>query len=73
LDQGDVNGNPFERHVDHWSYQDMREQLMPGVVKTWCGDVLGYFWWSAEVARKRADWLATANPSLGRPLDWSTK
>jgi len=53
LDQEAVNGNPFERHVDHWGYEDMREQLMPGVVKTWCGDVLGYFWWSAEAAARR--------------------
>jgi hypothetical protein len=52
LDQDDVNGNPFERHVDHWGYEDMREQLMPGVVKTWCGDVLAYYLWSAEAARK---------------------
>ena len=52
LDQDDVNGNPFERHIDHWSYEDMREQLMPGVVKTWCGDVLAYYWWSSERAAK---------------------
>jgi len=60
LDQEAVNGNPFERHVDHWGYEDMREQLMPGVVKTWCGDVLGYFWWSAEAARKHAAWQVGA-------------
>lgn len=52
LDQEAVNGNPFERHIDHWTYEGMREQLMPGVVKTWCGDVLAYFWWSAEAAHK---------------------
>jgi hypothetical protein len=48
LDQEDVGGNPYERHVDHWSYAEMREELADGLVKTWRGDVLAYFWWSAE-------------------------
>lgn len=52
LDQDDVNGNPYERHIDHWSYEDMREELMPGLVKTWWGDVLAYYLWSAEAARR---------------------
>lgn len=45
LDQGAVNGNPFERHVDHWTYEAMLDELNPGVVDTWKGDVLAYYWW----------------------------
>jgi hypothetical protein len=45
LDQDDVNGNPFERHVDHWTYEGMLAELGPGVVDTWRGDVLAYYWW----------------------------
>lgn len=45
LDQDAVNGNPFERHVDHWTYEAMLNELGPGVVDTWRGDVLAYYWW----------------------------
>lgn len=51
LDQDDVGGNPYERHVEHWAFEDMRAELMPGLVKTWCGNVLAYFWWAAERAQ----------------------
>lgn len=53
LDQDDVGGNPYERHVEHWTYEQMRDELEAGLVKMWWGDVLAYFWYSAEVARKR--------------------
>jgi cyclopropane fatty-acyl-phospholipid synthase-like methyltransferase len=46
LDQDAVNGNPFERHVDHWTYEAMLAELGPGVVDTWRGDVLAYYWWT---------------------------
>jgi hypothetical protein len=45
LDQDAVNGNPFERHIDHWTYEAMLNELNPGVVDTWKGDVLAYYWW----------------------------
>lgn len=45
LDQDAVNGNPFERHVDHWTYEQMLDELNPGVVDTWHGNVLAYYWW----------------------------
>lgn len=45
LDQGAVNGNPFERHLDQWTYEAMLDELQPGVVDTWRGDVLAYYWW----------------------------
>ena len=46
LDQGAVNGNPYETHIDHWTYEQMRELLNDGIVKSWWGDVLAYFWWA---------------------------
>lgn len=45
LDQDAVNGNPFERHIDHWTYDAMRNELGDSLIKTWCGDVLAYYWW----------------------------
>lgn len=50
LPQGDVNGNPYERHVDHWTAGSMRNELDAyGTVKAeWVGDVLAYFWWASE-------------------------
>jgi predicted TPR repeat methyltransferase len=45
LDQDAVNGNPFERHVDHWTYEAMLNEMNPGVVDTWRGDILAYYWW----------------------------
>lgn len=48
LDQDAVFGNPFERHVDHWTYEAMREQLADGLVDSWRADVLAYFWWRAR-------------------------
>jgi 2-polyprenyl-3-methyl-5-hydroxy-6-metoxy-1,4-benzoquinol methylase len=50
LPQGAVNGNPYERHLDHWTAAGMRAELEQyGVVREqWIGDVLAYFWWSRE-------------------------
>jgi 2-polyprenyl-3-methyl-5-hydroxy-6-metoxy-1,4-benzoquinol methylase len=45
LPQGAVNGNPLERHVDHWTAASMGAELGDGVVDSWVGDVLAYFWW----------------------------
>ena len=45
LPQGAVNGNPYERHIDHWSAASMANELGDGLVDSWVGDVLGYFWW----------------------------
>lgn len=55
LDQGAVNGNPYERHVEHWTYEDMRDWLASGLVEAWRGDVLAYYWWSAERARAHVE------------------
>lgn len=50
LPQDAVGGNPYERHVDHWSAADMARELGEGVRAAWVGDVLGYWWWSREEA-----------------------
>lgn len=49
LAQGAVNGNPYERHIHHWSASEMANELVSGLRDQWVGKVLGYFWWSREV------------------------
>jgi SAM-dependent methyltransferase len=42
--QGEVNGNPYERHVkDDWSYNEVLETFS-GIVDSWKGNVVGAFW-----------------------------
>lgn len=48
LPQNDVNGNPYERHIDHWTAQGMAAELGAGIRESWVGSVLGYWWWSRE-------------------------
>jgi hypothetical protein len=45
LDQGAVYGNPYETHVDHWTFEQMLAELGDGVTRTWRGGVLAYYWW----------------------------
>lgn len=45
LDQDAVYGNPFERHIDHWTFEQMLAELGDGVTETWHGNVLAYYWW----------------------------
>lgn len=47
LDQGAVHGNPYERHVDHWTADQMRAELSrSGTIHgERVGEVLAYFWW----------------------------
>lgn len=41
------DGNPFEAHMDQWSFADMWDVLaQPGRVEGWRGEVLGRFWWT---------------------------
>jgi len=51
-DQNDVGGNWFEIHREHWSGQDMRAELGPGLADAREGKVLGYYLWSAEKATR---------------------
>lgn len=45
LSQGAFHGNPHERHLTHWSFEDM-DALM-GHCDSFRGEVLGRWWWSA--------------------------
>lgn len=51
-DQEPYQGNWFEIHREHWSAQQMRRELGPGLVEAHEGDVLGYYLWSAEKAAR---------------------
>lgn len=53
LPQDDVNGNPYERHIDHWTAQAMADDLGAGIRDSWVGSVLGYWWWSREHHEQR--------------------
>lgn len=47
LEQGAYEGNPYETHVDHWSYDEMMEFCKENnldVVASGHGDVLAWFW-----------------------------
>jgi hypothetical protein len=50
LDQDAVNGNPYERHIDHWTAQAMTAELGAGIKDSWIGDTLAYWWWNHEEA-----------------------
>lgn len=54
LPQDAVNGNPYERHIHHWTPQAMAAELGAGIVESWVGDTLGYWWWSREGASSEA-------------------
>ena len=36
--------NPFEAHLDQWTFDEMAQQL-PGC-ESWCGEVVGRYWWT---------------------------
>ena len=39
--------NPYEAHVDQWTFGDMCDVLKPGgVLHAWRGNVLGRYWWT---------------------------
>ena len=45
LDQEPYKGNWFERHIDHWHFEEMKAELGNGLYKSVEGPTLGYFWW----------------------------
>lgn len=49
-DQDAWEGNWFEHHQDHWSHEQMMENLGEGVVDYREGKILGYYLWSREKA-----------------------
>ena len=48
LDQDAYNGNWFEKHIDHWHFEDMQVELGHGVVEAVEAPTLGYFWWRKD-------------------------
>lgn len=47
LDQGPYEGNPYETHVDHWTYDEMVDFCSKhdlGIKDSGHGDVLAWFW-----------------------------
>lgn len=44
--QGTVDGNPFETHMHHWTFEDMHE-VMEGC-PAYRGDILGVFWYTSD-------------------------
>lgn len=45
------DGNPFEAHLDQWTFGTMWEYLTDGVLEGWRGDVVGRFWWTPHENR----------------------
>jgi hypothetical protein len=50
LEQGAVGGNEFERHLYHWGFEEMHDEL--GAIDSFRGDTVGVFWWEREDARQ---------------------
>ena len=53
--QDPLDGNWFETHVDHWTFEEMSKHLGEGLVGSVEGHILGYFMWqkpmkSSEIA-----------------------
>lgn len=44
--QGEVNGNPYEAHLKHWTFDEMHEVM--GKCMAFKGSTLGVFWWDRE-------------------------
>ena len=47
LHQDAYKGNWFEKHIDHWHFNEMKAELGKGVIDSVEGPTLGYFWWSS--------------------------
>ena len=44
--QGEVNGNPYEAHLKHWTFDEMHEAM--GKCMAFKGHTLGLYWWDRE-------------------------
>ncbi|HHQ2808146.1 TPA: class I SAM-dependent methyltransferase [Pseudomonas aeruginosa] len=49
--QEEVDGCWFEVHRATWSFEEMRDVLADGLRESHKGDVLGTYWWSAELCK----------------------
>ena len=48
LHQDAYKGTWFEVHLDHWTFEEMQNELGALLVASVEGPTLGYFWWSME-------------------------
>lgn len=44
--QGEVNGNPYEAHVKHWTFDEMHEAM--GKCMAFKGHTIGLYWWDSN-------------------------
>ncbi len=44
--QGEVNGNPYEAHVKHWTFDEMHEAM--GKCMAFKGHTIGLYWWDSK-------------------------
>lgn len=44
--QGEVNDNPYEAHVKHWSFDEMHAAM--GYCMAFKGHTIGLYWWDSE-------------------------
>ena len=44
--QGEVNGNPYEAHLKHWTFDEMHEVM--GKCMAFKGHTIGLFWWDSR-------------------------
>lgn len=42
--QGAINGNPYEEHVKHWSFDEMHAAM--GYCMAFKGHTIGLYWWN---------------------------
>ena len=50
-DQDAVNGNWYEIHRHDWTFEEMRDVLADGLKASSKGDIIGVYWWSAELCK----------------------
>lgn len=44
--QGEVNGNPYEAHLKHWTFDEMHAAM--GYCMAFKGHTIGLYWWDSE-------------------------
>jgi hypothetical protein len=44
--QGEVNGNPYEAHVKHWTFDEMHQAM--GNCMAFKGHTIGLYWWDSR-------------------------
>lgn len=44
--QGEVNGNPYEAHLKHWTFDEMHDVM--GKCMSFKGHTIGLYWWDSK-------------------------